>query len=96
MVRLQRALKPYENHWNDWLQSNACFLSGMDERIIGYLFAFKGDVFCAARVLELSEIDYLFQLRKLIEKLEGSQIEYLAWLEKATGQLSSGVNHKKN
>ena len=95
-VRLQRALKPYEEHWYEWLQSDTCFLSGMDERIVGYLFAFKGDIFCASRILELSEKEYLSQLNRLIGRLEGSQPVYLLWLKKASYQIDRIVGGNKN
>ncbi len=82
-LKLRKALKPYEYRWSDWLRSDACFLSGREEQIIGYLFAFKGDVFCASRMLKLSQVDYLLYLKQLIRKLEGNQSTYLAWLHEA-------------
>ena len=81
-------MKPYEYKWCEWLQSDACFLSGTEEKMIGYLFAFKGDIFCSSRMLKLSQADYLLYLKQLIRKLERNQIIYLAWLYQTADQES--------
>lgn len=75
----RKALVPYDKNWDEWLNSNACFLNSVEIKVIGYLLAFQ-DVEESACLLNLSQVEYLLVLNDTIKKLEEQQFKYIAWL----------------
>ena len=95
-ITLRAASRPFEIRRYEWCQGNVCFLPAREERIIGHLFVFKGDIFCAFRILDLSESDYLLQLKRLIIKPERNRVKYPNWLKTIFGPAGREIVHKSN
>jgi LPS sulfotransferase NodH len=77
--KIQEALEQYDQSWDEWLSSNACFLTELEVKAIGYLLAFQC-VEETARLLKKSQDEYLLILDHTIEKLKDQHSQYKAWL----------------
>ena len=76
-----KVLMPYDKHWDEWLNSDACFLNSTEIKAIGYVLAFQ-DIEESAYLLNISRDECLLVLNHTIEKLEEQQFKYIAWLGK--------------
>ena len=79
LVKLLRVLKPYKDHWYEWLTSETNFLTEQEEKAMGYLIGFKGDVFSAAKLLNIPEMEYRGLIDELVNKLAVNYTIYLHW-----------------
>ena len=77
--QLRKVLELYDQSWEEWLNSDACFLNTTETKVIGYLLAFQ-NVEESACLLNISRDEYLLVLNNTIEKLEEQQYKYIAWL----------------
>lgn len=78
--RVRKALEPYDQKWDEWLNSDACFLNAVETKAIGYLLAFQS-VEESARLLKISQDEYLLILDNTIEKLKDQHFQYMAWVK---------------
>ena len=78
---VRKVLMPYDRKWDEWLNSDACFLTSVEIKVIGYLLAFQS-VEESASLLNISQEEYFLILDDTIEKLEEQQLKYVAWLGK--------------
>ena len=79
--QVRKVLMPYDNNWDEWLNSDACFLNSVEIKVIGYLLALQS-VEESANLLNISQEQYLLVLDDTVEKLEEQQLKYIAWLGK--------------
>jgi hypothetical protein len=79
--QVRKALEPYDQSWDEWLNSDVCFLNLIEVKVLGYVLAFQ-KVEESARLLNTSEDEYLLILGHTIKKLENQQLQYTAWLGK--------------
>lgn len=77
--QVRKALEPYGQSWDEWLNSDLCFLNGVEIKVVGYLLAFHS-VEESARLLKISQDEYLLLLEHTIEKLKDQHFRYKAWL----------------
>ncbi|WP_017730739.1 hypothetical protein [Nafulsella turpanensis] len=77
--QVRKALVSYDKNWDEWLNSDACFLNSIEIKAIGYVLAFQ-DVEESAYLLNISRDEYLLVLNHTIKKLEEQQFKYIAWL----------------
>jgi LPS sulfotransferase NodH len=77
--KIQEALEQYDQSWDEWLNSDTCFLNEVEIKAIGYLLAFHG-VEESARLLKKSQDEFLLILEHTIEKLKDQYFQYKAWL----------------
>jgi hypothetical protein len=77
--KIQEALEQYDQSWDEWLNSDACFLNAHEVKAIGYLLAFQC-VEETARLLKKSQDEYLLILEHTVEKLKNQHFQYKAWL----------------
>ena len=80
IYQVRKALVPYDQKWDEWLNSDACFLNAVETKAIGYLLAFQ-DVEESASLLGLSQDEYLLILDHTIEKLKDQHFQYMAWVK---------------
>lgn len=78
--QVRKALVSYDKNWDEWLNSDACFLNSIEIKVIGYLLAFQ-DVEESACLLDLSQDEYLLKLNHTIEKLEEQHFQYMTWVK---------------
>jgi hypothetical protein len=79
--QVREALKPYDENWVEWLNSDDCFLNSTEIKVMGYVLAFQ-NVKESARSLNISQDECLLILGHTIKKLENQQLQYTAWLGK--------------
>ena len=76
--RLREALALYGRHWDEWLNSEICFLDSTETKAIGALLAFQR-IEESARLLAISPDGYLEVLDHTLAKLKDQHFRYLAW-----------------
>jgi hypothetical protein len=79
--QVRKALAPYDHNWDEWLNSNACFLNSTEIKVVGYVLAFQ-DIEESARLLNVSRDKYLLLLNHTIEKLKNQHFQYMAWVNR--------------
>ena len=78
--QVRKALEPYDQSWDEWLNSDACFLNSVELKAIGYLLAFQG-VEESAHLLNIAQDEYLLILDHTIEKLKVQHFQYMVWVK---------------
>ena len=79
--RLRESLALYDRYWDEWLNSEVCFLDPTETKAIGYLLAFQS-IEESARILAISPNAYLDILGHTLGKLKDQHFRYVAWLAK--------------
>lgn len=79
--RVRESLALYDRHWDEWLNSEVCFLEPAETKAIGTLLAFQS-IAESARLLAVSPDAYLNILGQTLCKLKDQHFRYVAWLAK--------------
>ena len=77
--RVRESLALYDRHWEEWLNSEACFLETTEIRALGTLLAFQS-IEESARLLAVSRDGYLEVLDHTLTKLKNQHYRYLTWV----------------
>ena len=77
--RVRETLALYDRHWEEWLNSDVCFLEPTEIKAIGALLAFQS-IDESARLLAVSPDGYLDILDHTLDKLKDQHFRYLAWV----------------
>ena len=82
--RVREALEPFGKHWDEWLNSDFCFLNSTEIKVVGYLLAYQS-IERSAHLLAVSQGGYLHILDHTLEKLKDQHFRYLVWVNSKIG-----------
>jgi hypothetical protein len=79
--QVRKALEPYDQSWDEWLNSDVCFLNSTEIKVVGYVLAFQ-DIEKSAHLLNISRDKLLQLLDHVVKKLENQHFQYVEWVSR--------------